>query len=295
MLAAAAEARRRGRNVAFEHDLGTGRHLQHAVRLRRRCCGPARCGGRAADRRTGTPTACRAPASPRPGSWPGRRPAPRRSGRAGPGWPGEVAEVQRAAAVRQPAHDDAGAARSPAGGRCPGSAAAAGSATDCGPRVTTRPQVISGPASPGQQVCSGSRPRSTSSSSKITSWQGARRCTDGLHVPQRLGHVQQLAGVLQAARRLRLLQAGEHAADVAQLADRRRCPCPGPPVQGCRTGWSGRECCNRRAARTAAPDRRNAARASLTAVISSRGDTVSGTRTSFPSRSSCPMKSRRSA
>ena len=42
-----------------------------------------------------------------------------------------------------------------------------------GPRVTVRPQVMSGPASPGQQVCTGSRPRSTSAPSHTTSWQGA--------------------------------------------------------------------------------------------------------------------------
>jgi len=42
-----------------------------------------------------------------------------------------------------------------------------------GPRVTTRPQVISGPASPGQQVWIGSRERSTSLPSQTISWQGA--------------------------------------------------------------------------------------------------------------------------
>ena len=63
-----------------------------------------------------------------------------------------VAEVERAAAMREPAHDDLVAARSPAGGRCRGSAASC-----CGPRVTTRPQVMSGPASPGQQVWIGRR------------------------------------------------------------------------------------------------------------------------------------------
>src|SRR5262245_43944379 len=42
-----------------------------------------------------------------------------------------------------------------------------------GPRVTVRPQVMSGPASPGQQVCTGSRARSTSSRSQTISWQGA--------------------------------------------------------------------------------------------------------------------------
>src|SRR4030066_107926 len=42
-----------------------------------------------------------------------------------------------------------------------------------GPRVTVSPQVISGPASPGQQVWIGNMARSTSSASINTSWQGA--------------------------------------------------------------------------------------------------------------------------
>ena len=42
-----------------------------------------------------------------------------------------------------------------------------------GPRVTVRPQVISGETSSGQQVCTGSRARSTSSPSHTISWHGA--------------------------------------------------------------------------------------------------------------------------
>ena len=48
-----------------------------------------------------------------------------------------------------------------------------------GPRVTVRPQVISGPASPGQQVWIGRRPRSTSAPSQTTSWHGADDTTFG--------------------------------------------------------------------------------------------------------------------
>jgi hypothetical protein len=44
-----------------------------------------------------------------------------------------------------------------------------------------------------------------------------------LHVPHRLGHGQQLARVLQAARRVRLLQRRQQAAHVTQF-QRRRCP-----------------------------------------------------------------------
>ena len=49
----------------------------------------------------------------------------------------------------------------------------------CGPRVITSPQVMSGPASSGQQVCTGSRPRSTSGPSTTTSRHGARDVSAG--------------------------------------------------------------------------------------------------------------------
>ena len=42
----------------------------------------------------------------------------------------------------------------------------------CGPRVTVSPHVMSGPASPGQHVCTGKRARSTSAPSHTTSWHG---------------------------------------------------------------------------------------------------------------------------
>ncbi len=54
-----------------------------------------------------------------------------------------------------------------------------GSGTPCGPRVTTSPHVISGPTSPGQQVCTGSAPRSTCAPSKTTSWHTGRRTLAG--------------------------------------------------------------------------------------------------------------------
>jgi hypothetical protein len=48
-----------------------------------------------------------------------------------------------------------------------------------------------------------------------------RAALDGrLHVPQRLGHLEQLAGILQAFRRVRLLQAGEHPAHITQIGQR---------------------------------------------------------------------------
>ncbi len=48
-----------------------------------------------------------------------------------------------------------------------------------GPRVTVSPQVMSGATSPGQQVWTGSRPRSTSAPSRTVSWQGADETTRG--------------------------------------------------------------------------------------------------------------------
>ena len=48
-----------------------------------------------------------------------------------------------------------------------------------GPLVTTSGQVISGAGSPGQQVWTGSRPRSISSPRSTTSWQGARATVFG--------------------------------------------------------------------------------------------------------------------
>ena len=48
-----------------------------------------------------------------------------------------------------------------------------------GPLVMVSPQVISGATSPGQQCWIGNLPRSTSSPSSITSWQGASLTTLG--------------------------------------------------------------------------------------------------------------------
>ena len=48
-----------------------------------------------------------------------------------------------------------------------------------GSRVITAGSVMNGPASPGQQVCTGSRPRSTSSPWRTISWQAPRFTTFG--------------------------------------------------------------------------------------------------------------------
>ena len=52
-------------------------------------------------------------------------------------------------------------------------------ASPAGLRVVVSPQVISGPASSGQQVWMGQSPRSTSSPSMTFSWQGPRRAVWG--------------------------------------------------------------------------------------------------------------------
>ncbi len=49
----------------------------------------------------------------------------------------------------------------------------------CGPRVIVRPQVISGPASSGQQVWIGRRARSTSLPSQTMSWHAGPRTSCG--------------------------------------------------------------------------------------------------------------------
>ena len=91
----------------------------------------------------------------------------------------------------------------------------------CGPRVTVSPQVISGPTSSGQQVCTGRRARSTSSPSHTISWHGARASLLRRHVH----HLQEerprvLPRILQALRRLGLLEEREQLADFAQRRDR---------------------------------------------------------------------------
>ena len=90
----------------------------------------------------------------------------------------------------------------------------------CGPRVTVRPQVISGPASPGQQVWTGSLERST-----VVAFPDdllARRARHHFrrHVQHLLQHRQFVPGVLQSLRRLGFLQVGEQLADFAQRRHR---------------------------------------------------------------------------
>ena len=110
----------------------------------------------------------------------------------GNGWPGlgerELAEVERAAAVREPAHDDLvrpddllPVDAEVLARRAPG--------PPCGPRVITRPQVISGPASSGQQVCTGSEAEVDVRPLEDDLLADGAANPGRLHVPQRLGHL----------------------------------------------------------------------------------------------------------
>ena len=209
-----------------------------------------------------------------------------------------VAEVERAAAMREPAHDHLVAARSPAGGRCPGSARGL-----CGPRVTVSPQVISGPASPGQQVCIGSRPRSTSAPSRTTSWQGAEPTllAAPCRAPSRPGRAARAAcprhragpwaarAPCSAASSLPI----SRSAGAGERPPRR----PSRARRGarCRTGCRAPASSAPRGARTAPRDRRRAARGRRSRSSPGAARRCAVTRLSSPSASSWAMNSRRSA
>ena len=167
----------------------------------------------------------------------------------------------------------------------------------CGPRVTVRPQVISGPASPGQQVWIGRRARSTSLPSHTISWHGGALHRLRRHVPHRLRQREQLARVLQPLRRLRLLQRGKQPAHVAQrLSAARRCAAQSPaarpldthaerdaPRRAEQVGEHG----NRSApvaSRTAAPGRPRATRGRRVRSFRGRGRRAGEMRRSSPSR-----------
>ena len=80
---------------------------------------------------------------------------------------------------------------------------------------------MSGPASPGQQVCTGSRARSTSAPSQTISWHGpversfGAMCSTCMNTGRVFCHAS-----LQALRRLGLLEKREQLADLAQRRDR---------------------------------------------------------------------------
>ena len=204
-----------------------------------------------------------------------------------------IAKVERAAAVREPAHDHLVAARSPAGGRCRGSAALL-----CGPRVTVRPHVISGPASPGQQVWTGRRARSTSLPSHTISWHGADDRSFGAmsqHLHEHRARV--LPRVLQALAAARA-PSGTRAAcrfRAAPSTDRPRAHRPARRAAACRTDCRAPGCVwpfgfSNSSAGPPALQHAVADLGHLEPRIDFDGDALE-----FAARSSCARKSRRSA
>ena len=153
------------------HDLGLGRHLQrHGLAVDQ--LDALR---RAAGRRTGIRTACRAPASPRRGSCRDRRRSRRRRAAARASPPSSARwccapprwRSQRMIVWFSPSHLHAVDAE----------IEVVLARRRDGPLVTTSGQVISGAGSPGQQVWTGSRSRSMSAPFSTTSWHGAPALT----------------------------------------------------------------------------------------------------------------------
>ena len=162
-----------------------------------------------------------------------------------------------------------------------------------GPLVTTSGQVISGAGSPGQQVCTGSRPRSISSPRSTTSWQGARATVFGFIASTVRSSGTMLERLAPAARRLRLAQEGQHLADLAQLV-RLAVHAPGDPLDRAEQVDQHRHAALPSATfsnSTAGPC--SASSRVWISVISRCRETGALTRTSRPALSSRSMKSRR--
>ena len=216
MIAVAAVARGRGGDVPLQHDLGPGGHLQLQAAL-------AHLGvrqlGAAAAQQAGELVLGQGVGHRRDGPERGGRVGAQRHGdreRLACIHPRELAEVQRPAPMGQPAHDHLVAAdhllavdaqvlalarlghrlRPPGDDQSPGDQR----------RGVARPAVLDRPVS---QV-------------HLSAFQhhllaGRRAHPRGLHVPDGLGHVPELACLAQAARWLRLLERRQQAAHVAQL------------------------------------------------------------------------------
>ena len=174
----------------------------------------------------------------------------------------------------------------------------------CGPRVTVRPHVISGPASPGQHVCTGRRARSTSAPSHTTSWHGPDERTFGamsstfMNTGRVFCHASfRLFGgsgsLRNASRRPISRSASRQSSPSTPIARATRCGVPNRlpstgivPPSGARnvpTGFSNS---------SAGPPLLSTR--SHSSVISSFGSTGSATRFNSPRASSWAMKSRRS-
>ena len=164
----------------------------------------------------------------------------------------------------------------------------------CGPRVTTRPQVMSGPASPGQQVWIGKRPRSTSPPSHTISWQGAldsvfgAMCSTSRPIGiQRSITSRNPCGGSGSFRNASSLPTSRSAStDSAPMPSATRFAVPNRlPSTGIAWPFG-------RSNNTAGPPALRTR--SQISVISSRGSTSTATRFSSPMRSSWATKSRRS-
>src|SRR5258708_276741 len=163
-----------------------------------------------------------------------------------------------------------------------------------GPRVTVRPQVMSGPASCGQHVCTGRRARSTSLPSQTISWHGPEERSFGamLSTCFKTGNLSQRSarpfggsGSLRYATSLPTSLRAEGVSTPIPAATRctvpKRFPRTGMPYPLGRSNSS------------AGPPARSTR--SQISVISSRGETSAATRLSSPLDSSCERNSRRSA
>ena len=169
-----------------------------------------------------------------------------------------------------------------------------GFGTSCGPRVMTRPHVISGPASSGQQVCTGSCARSTSSPSTTLRWHSGLRTVRGA--------MSRSALIIDSSRPASLKPRGgsgsfSRASSVPTSRSDAIESWPMPaatrstvPNRLPSTGIVAPTGCSNS---SAGPPRRNVR--SQISVISSFGEIGVAMRFRLPARSSCATKSRRSS
>mmetsp|Transcript_33471 Transcript_33471/g.58337 ORF Transcript_33471/g.58337 Transcript_33471/m.58337 type:complete len:283 (+) Transcript_33471:2-850(+) len=127
-----------------------------------------------------------------------------------------VAEVQRSAPVRQPAHDDL--ARTDQ--LLPVDAQVL--ARPCRAPRDDQPPRDQGGGVVGPAMLDREAPEVDVACPEHLLLAGGMALNGGLHVPQRLHHLQQLAGVFQTLGRLRLLEAGQHPSDIPQIGQRVR-------------------------------------------------------------------------
>ena len=205
-----------GGNRAFQDDFRRRRNLQHHARITHRGLGQL---GAAAAQQAGELVLGKTVRHRRHGTQHRRRVgAERHCDRKSLPWLGEreFSEVERAAAVRQPAHDDL----PPADHLLP---------IDTQVLPLARPRHALWPAgdheAPGDQRPRIVRPAGLNRKARQVNvgglkndlLAGRRAHQRRFHVPQRLDQVKQPARVLHPARRFRLLEARQHRANLAQF------------------------------------------------------------------------------